>query len=114
VSVAYASGSDIHSAGETTGGTFRRRLGQHRQHFLAHHLAGFVRVLDPAQPPAVADRADDAIDVRHAHVRLEQLLFDLAEELIVDLPPGNEERPDVGIQHRRGLPQGAFELVEGF
>src|SRR5438477_617934 len=82
--------------------------------FVAHHLAGFTGVPDLAEPPAVSDGRDDAVDVGHAHVRLEKLLLDLVEEFVIDLPAGDEEGADVGVEHRRGLPQGAFELVEGF
>jgi len=37
----------------------------------------------------------------------------ISEEGVVDLAPGDEQRPDVGVEHRRRLPEGAFELVEG-
>ena len=38
----------------------------------------------------------------------------LGEELVVDLPPGHEERADVRKQDLARLAERAFELVEGF
>ena len=89
-----------------------RPFGQLAEHLLADDALGLLGVADLPQPPAVADLADDPLDVFHAHVRLEELLFQLGEERVVDLPAGNEQRADVGVEHRRRLAQRPFELVE--
>jgi len=73
-----------------------------------------VRILNLPQPPPLADFGQYLLDVLHAHVGLEQFLFQLVEKLLVDLPSGQEESADIGIENLRGFPQRAFELVEGF
>ena len=37
--------------------------------------------------------------VLHAHVGADELLFHLGQKRIVDLPPGDEERAHVGVEH---------------
>ena len=60
---------------------------------------GLVGISDFAQPPAVADLADDRLDIVHAHVGLENFSSISVEKCIVDLPAGDEERAHVGVEH---------------
>ena len=52
--------------------------GQFGQHLLAHDPLGLLGVADLAQPPAVADRPDDPLDVPRPDVGLVEPLLQLA------------------------------------
>ena len=48
------------------------------------------------------------------HVGANQFLLGLVQERVVDLPAGNEERADVGVEDLGRLAECTFELVERF
>jgi hypothetical protein len=87
---------------------------EHADELLAHDGFCLICIPDAPQPPALPHLRDELFRPRQADIGADELLLQLREERIIDLPPGNEQRPDVGIEHRRRLLEGALELVDGF
>ena len=81
-------------------------------HLLLDDGLSIGRVFDFAEAPAVANLADHVRDVLHAHVGADEFLLHLGEERVVDLPAGNEQRPNVGVKHLGGFLECAFEFVD--
>src|SRR5262249_15599875 len=85
-----------------------------RDQLRADDLFRFFRVADLPDSPLLAHRRYELLRAGHSHVGANEFLFHLAQERIIDLPPGDEERAHIGVKNLRGLLESAFELVEGF